>query len=125
MACTRNVLVIVNHGIFQPPQNRITIMVDITMILLYSPKKNKANTMELYSRLYPATSSASASGRSNGALFVSASIVMKKIMPIGGIKNINHNVSCCIDIISIKFNDPLHSAIITRIIPIDTSYEII
>jgi hypothetical protein len=58
-------------------------------MLLYSAKKNIANVIDEYSTLYPATISASASGRSNGALFVSAKREIKKIILIGnkGIKN--------------------------------------
>ena len=38
----------------------------------YSARKNIAKLIELYSVWYPATSSCSASGKSNGARFVSA-----------------------------------------------------
>ena len=49
--------------------------------------KNMANFMELYSLWNPATSSVSASGRSNGARFVSASAQMKKMTkPSGWLK---------------------------------------
>jgi hypothetical protein len=62
----------------QPPKKKITTKLDIKIILQYSPKKNKAKPMEEYSTLKPATSSASASGRSNGARFVSASTEIQK-----------------------------------------------
>jgi|TARA_B100000768_G_scaffold179470_1_gene197211 hypothetical protein len=52
------------------------------MIDPYSAKKNKANPILAYSTLKPETSSDSASGKSKGALFVSAKIE---------IKNIRHN----------------------------------
>jgi hypothetical protein len=57
--------------------------------LLYSDKKNIANIIDEYSTLYPATISASASGKSNGALFVSANTEIKKIIKVGnnGIQN--------------------------------------
>ena len=42
----------------------------VTM-LMYSARKYQANLIELYSVRYPATSSVSASGKSNGARFVS------------------------------------------------------
>jgi hypothetical protein len=51
--------------------------------LPYSPKKNIANKIEEYSTLYPATSSASASGKSKGERFVSAKIEIKKIKDKG------------------------------------------
>jgi hypothetical protein len=46
-------------------------------IFEYSPKKNKANVIAEYSIKYPATSSASASAKSKGALFVSANAEKK------------------------------------------------
>jgi hypothetical protein len=49
----------------------------------YSPSENKANPIAEYSTLYPDTSSASASGRSKGCRFVSASVVTKKMIKIG------------------------------------------
>lgn len=75
--------------ISQPPKNKIIEKADINNILQYSPKKNNAKIIEEYSILYPATNSASASGKSKGALFVSANIDIKKIKQIGnnGIKN--------------------------------------
>ena len=60
-----------------PPKNSETHRADISNIFAYSPKKNKAKVTEEYSVLYPETSSASASGKSNGALLVSASIETK------------------------------------------------
>jgi hypothetical protein len=51
--------------------------------LVYSPKKNNAKFIEEYSRLYPATSSASASGKSKGVLLVSANKTIKKYKAIG------------------------------------------
>lgn len=55
-----------------PPQKKITDKLLIIIIFPYSAKKNNANAIAEYSTLYPATSSASASGKSNGVLFVSA-----------------------------------------------------
>ena len=49
----------------------------------YSAKKNKLNPDELYSVKYPATSSASASGRSKGAQLVSARQAIKNIISAG------------------------------------------
>lgn len=49
-----------------PPQNKITVNEHIKIILLYSAKKNNAKLIAEYSTLYPETSSASASGKSNG-----------------------------------------------------------
>ncbi len=67
----------------QPPRKNRALSPDLRMILLYSARKNRANPLAEYSTLYPETSSASASGRSNGCRFVSASVVIKKITKIG------------------------------------------
>ncbi len=67
----------------QPPKNRRALRPDLRIILLYSARKNSANPLAEYSTLYPETSSASASGRSKGWRFVSASVVIKKMIKIG------------------------------------------
>ena len=59
------------------------MIVAINNMLLYSPKKNIAKIIDEYSTLYPATSSASASGKSKGARLVSANIEIKKIIAQG------------------------------------------
>jgi hypothetical protein len=60
---------------YQPPKNRITVNTLIIIIEQYSAKKNKANPILEYSTLKPDTSSDSASGKSKGALFVSANML--------------------------------------------------
>jgi len=62
-----------------PPKKIITVNVLIAIIDPYSAKKNKAKPMLEYSTLKPETSSDSASGKSNGARFVSAKIETKNI----------------------------------------------
>ena len=79
-------------GANQPPKKKRTITVAIKSILLYSPRKNIAKIMDEYSTLYPATNSASASGRSKGARFVSANIEIKNIMVQGNNGKTNHTV---------------------------------
>jgi hypothetical protein len=59
------------------------VIVLIKIILEYSPRKNKANPMAEYSVKYPATNSASASGKSKGALLVSAKIHTNQIITAG------------------------------------------
>ena len=76
------------------------------IILPYSAKKNIAKIIDEYSTLYPATSSASASGRSNGVRLVSAIIEMKKIIEIGKSGSTNQTVVACILTISTKFREP-------------------
>ena len=70
-------------GESQPPRKNSALSPDIRIMLLYSARKNRANPIAEYSTLYPETSSASASGRSKGCRFVSASVVTKKIRKIG------------------------------------------
>ena len=62
----------------QPPQNKILITVLITIILPYSPIKNKAKPIAEYSVLKPETNSPSASGKSKGCLLHSANNAIKK-----------------------------------------------
>src|SRR5882724_12069145 len=59
-------------GPFQPPRKSSVATQETVTMLAYSAMKNMANFMELYSVWYPATSSVSASGRSNGIRLVSA-----------------------------------------------------
>jgi hypothetical protein len=84
---------IIFNGTNQPPKNRIAKIADIKIMLLYSAKKNMANMIDEYSVLYPATSSASASVKSKGVLFVSANIEIKKIIAQGSNGQINQPVS--------------------------------
>jgi hypothetical protein len=60
-----------------PPKNKITIITAFKIIFEYSPKKNKAKIKPEYSILYPATISASASGKSKGVRLVSAKLAIK------------------------------------------------
>ena len=82
-----------------PPKKKRAHKLLITIILAYYPKKNKAKPIEEYSTLYPATNSASASGKSKGALLVSAKIEIKKIIDNGNNGNKNQIVFSCIKII--------------------------
>jgi hypothetical protein len=90
-------------------------------MLLYSPKKNNANAIEPYSTLYPATNSASASGKSKGARFVSANIEIKKIIAQGNKGKKNQIVFCCIKTISTKFKEPTNNNTGKIVNPIETS----
>ena len=55
----------------------MVVVVLIRIMLAYSPRKNSAKAMLLYSTKKPATISLSPSGMSNGARLVSASVEMK------------------------------------------------
>ena len=103
-----------------PPIKRITFSELINIILAYSPIKKKAKPTEEYSTLYPDTSSASASGKSKGCLFVSATEEIKKSIKIGKKGKINQ-IFCCAKIISVKFNEPTGIIIVKMIILIETS----
>jgi hypothetical protein len=63
----------------QPPKNIITVKTLINIIQPSSARKNNAKPILEYSTLKPETSSYSASGKSNGALLVSAKIETKNI----------------------------------------------
>src|SRR5262245_51992972 len=66
-------------GPSQPPRDSVAAIELITIMFRYSPRKNSAHFIDEYSVWKPATSSPSASGRSNGARFVSANAVIRKI----------------------------------------------
>ena len=76
-----------------PPKNIITVRELIKIIDPYSAKKNSAKPILAYSTLKPDTNSDSASGKSNGALFVSAKIEIKNIRN-NGKKGITKNTKC-------------------------------
>lgn len=65
------------NGPCHPPRKNVTAIADTVIILAYSAMKNIANFMLLYSVWYPATSSDSASGRSNGHRLTSAIALVK------------------------------------------------
>src|SRR5437764_13075399 len=75
---------IFGKGRSQPPQKSVTAIADTVIMLAYSARKNRENRKPLYSVWNRATSSDSASGKSNGARLVSATPHIKKSMkPIG------------------------------------------
>src|SRR5271167_4306635 len=71
------------NGGSQPPRNRIVAIAHMVEMATYSPSMNIMYGVEPYSTMYPATSSDSASTRSNGGRLVSARAEMKKITSIG------------------------------------------
>src|ERR1700733_4383964 len=70
------------HKGCQPPRNRSVAMEQTVIMLAYSAIKNAAKVMLLYSTWKPATSSFSASGKSNGMRLVSANAAIMKIMKL-------------------------------------------
>src|SRR6478735_12697887 len=73
----------IGTGGSQPPMNRIVVIAHMVAIATYSPSMNIMYGVEPYSTMNPATSSDSASTRSNGGRLVSASAEMKNTMNIG------------------------------------------
>ena len=104
----------------QPPKKIWVAKIDITMIELYSARKNNANPILEYSTLNPETSSDSASGKSNGGLLVSAREDIKKITNIGN-RGITYHNSFCASTMSFRFKEPTHKRTFIIIIPIETS----
>jgi len=104
----------------QPPKNNTETKALIKSILAYSPKKNKAKVIAEYSTLYPETNSASASGKSKGWRFVSASIETQKIINIGNRGTQNQTLLWAVTIV-LKLKEPaqIHTLIIIK--PMETS----
>src|SRR5581483_8656832 len=87
---TRNVMIVFRkvcggklshtvNGMSQPPKNSVDMSALAVIMFAYSAMKNIENFIALYSEWYPAMSSDSASGKSNGSRFVSANAeIMKK-----------------------------------------------
>jgi hypothetical protein len=93
-------------GIRVPPRKRIAVNADMRTILEYSLRKKKTKIIPLCSVKKPATSSLSASGRSKGVRFVSASLDKKKTMNTGS-RGILYQTLCCALMSSIKWKEPL------------------
>src|ERR1700758_1115202 len=88
------------NGRSHPPNHSVTAMEDTAIIAEYSARKNSDQRKPLYSVWNPAVSSDSASAKSKGARFVSATIetakMKKAIAPSG--KNLKMNqipCACC------------------------------
>jgi len=104
----------------QPPKKTRTVRALISIIDPYSARKNKANPILEYSTLNPDTNSDSASGRSNGARFVSAKILTRNIKKSGRKGTIKKTNDWKVTIL-IKFKEPTHSRVTIRISPSETS----
>src|ERR1700681_3539158 len=118
----------------QPPMNIIAAIAHIVVIATYSPSMNKRYGVEPYSTMKPATSSDSASTRSNGGRLVSASAEMKNTMNMGnrGSQNqfsmVNQGTprrfarprfSCAVTI-AVRLSEPTHSSTVMITKPIET-----
>src|SRR5215831_15502456 len=67
------------NGRSHPPSHNVTAIDETAIIAEYSARKNSDQRKPLYSVWKPAVNSDSASGRSNGARLVSATMAMAKI----------------------------------------------
>src|SRR5437764_15370034 len=67
------------HGARQPPRNSVAARAETVTMLMYSARKNRANSSDEHSLWKPPTSSPSASGRSNGARLASATTATTQI----------------------------------------------
>src|SRR5215208_1526452 len=76
---TARTLSCIQNGMSQPPKNSVDISALAVTMFAYSAMKKSENFIALYSVWYPVISSDSASGRSNGSLFVSANTATRKI----------------------------------------------
>src|SRR5215467_14468955 len=113
----------------QPPRNRMVPMAHMVAMAMYSPRKNRRNGVEEYSTAKPATSSDSASTKSNGGRLVSASADTKKITNIGK----SHSqyqlnmpyLPFCASTITDRLSEPAIKSTVIMTKPIDTSYDTI
>src|SRR5919204_2926820 len=94
-----------------------------------SPSMSIMYGVEPYSTMKPATSSDSASTRSNGVRLVSASAEMKKMTNIGNSGSQNQLNSpqrpFCASTIAVRLSEPTHSSTVIMTKPIETSYDTI
>jgi hypothetical protein len=81
-------------------------------MLQYSPKKKNTKIIPECSVKKPATSSLSASGKSNGVLLVSANAEIKNRVKSGNRGTTNQTL-CCISMIFIKLNVPVNKITIS------------
>src|SRR5712692_5104648 len=113
----------------QPPRNRIVAMAHMVAMAMYSPRKNSRNGVDEYSTANPATSSDSASTRSNGGRLVSASAETKKTTNIGNSGSQNQlsrpYLPSCASTIAEGLSEPAHRSTEMKTKPIETSYETI
>src|SRR6266508_5810106 len=113
------------NGGSQPPRNRIVHIEHIVAIATYSPSMNIMYGVEPYSTMKPATSSDSASTRSNGVRLVSASAEMKNTMNIGNSGSQNQLSSpqdpFCAWTMAVRLSEPTHSRTVMKTKPMETS----
>src|SRR5215467_13216777 len=111
------------NGATQPPKNSVAAIADTVRRFTYSAMKYSAKRKPLYSVWYPATSSCSASGKSNGARFVSAIAAVKYSRKPSGCSSTYQTELFCCRTISLTDIVPLTSTTPTSARPSASSYE--
>src|SRR3954447_3914782 len=119
----------IGNGGSQPPMNRIVVIAHMVAMATYSPRINIMYGVEPYSTMKPATSSDSASTRSNGGRLVSASADMKKMTNIGNSGSQNQlnmpYLPICASTMADRLSEPASSSTVIMTKPIETSYDTI
>src|SRR6202047_5032431 len=109
----------------QPPGNRIVPIAHIVVIATYSPSMNRRYGVEPYSTMKPATSSDSASTRSNGGRLVSGSAETSNITIIGNsgsqYQPSKPHLLFCASTMAVRLSEPTHSSTVMMTKPIETS----
>src|SRR5262245_5862719 len=117
------------NGASQPPRNMMVAMAHMVAIAVYSPSISIMYGVEPYSTMKPATSSDSASTRSNGGRLVSASAETKKMTNIGSSGSLTQPtmqyLPVCASTISERLSEPTQSRTVMMTKPIETSYDTI
>src|SRR2546423_8214707 len=111
------------YGPCQPAKKSVTANAESVIRLMYSAVWKRPQRMPPYSVWYPATSSVSASGRSNGGRLVSALIAKKKTSNPASCGMKNQIVAPCLLTMSTRLSDwPMKTTPSTDKAS-DTSYE--
>src|SRR3954471_13085541 len=114
------------NGMSQPPKNSVAMSALDVAMLAYSEIGNIENFIALYSVWYPAMSSDSASGRSNGNRFVSANAAtMKMKNEIVSVSTFQMCMPACWSTISLSVTLPASSSTGMSDMPIAISYDTI
>src|SRR5205814_10663719 len=112
-------------GGIEPPRNMIVANAHVGVIATYSPGMTSRDGVEPYSTMKPATSSDSASTRSNGGRLVSASAEMKNTTNIGNsgsqYQPRKPQRVFCASTMSVMRSEPTQSSTVMMTKPIETS----
>src|ERR1700687_2619857 len=113
------------NGGSQPPRNIMVPSAHMVMIATYSPSMNSMYGVDEYSTMKPATSSDSASPKSNGGRLVSASAEMKNTTNMGKSGSQYQPNSpkrpSWASTMSLRLSEPAHSSTVMMTKPMETS----